>query len=228
MASFGQTKKELWEGCSPDRERFVLKLRDLISALPIQGQYARARYLRIPKSTLSCYWSGRRVPAAQVVEEMYEMISHRVSYQPLPISRSDLLDLRSPAASRHQRTCQTQVSTIQKPETGKPHLVDRRIPRNRRVQQTLDALAVHHHAGDRRAVLNIVLSVGKTLAPALIAEAVADLDATDRSDLAEAVVLGGRERAESDSMCLALALMERDLHHYAQLAMRAALPSGAP
>ncbi|MER6476071.1 hypothetical protein ACFFSH_00530 [Streptomyces filamentosus] len=58
----GQTRKTFHEGCSPARVAFAEGFRDLVNAMTSSKQRVRARQLGIPPSTLSNYWTGRRMP----------------------------------------------------------------------------------------------------------------------------------------------------------------------
>ncbi|WP_405687615.1 hypothetical protein [Streptomyces sp. NBC_00057] len=81
-----------------------------------------------------------------------------------------------------------------------------------------------HDAGDRRSVLGISWSASKTMTADEISLTVNELHVTGRVDLAEAVLMGGRERTQEEAMRIALALIALGLTTYAELVMRVALP----
>ncbi|MFJ2741639.1 hypothetical protein ACIO3O_18470 [Streptomyces sp. NPDC087440] len=105
---------------------------------------------------------------------------------------------------------------------------DRRNSENRlsagTENETVTELLAAHTDGDRRSVLGLAWSVSKTKTPEELGAIIAELDAMGHISLAEAVLLGGRERSHGEAMLLALALMGLDLAAYAETVMRAAIP----
>ncbi|MGW3657522.1 hypothetical protein ACWD6R_18310 [Streptomyces sp. NPDC005151] len=241
MAAIGHVRETYWEGCGSDRIRFVNRFRHLINIIPNVKQGARARQLNVPLSSLSCYWSGRRVPNAKRLRAMHQALCGAVAPEEVPVALAELERLRSSAARRnrdesaasnisrrttspdagiHDLACTAPSGTLAAPQQAG----DRRNAANTTVHQALGTLVAAHAAGNRRSVLGIAWSASKTMTADEISATVDELHATGSGDLAEAVLLGGRERTQEDAMRIALALIARGLTTYAELVMRAALP----
>ncbi|WLQ66216.1 hypothetical protein OG265_13425 [Streptomyces sp. NBC_01208] len=241
MAAAGCVSEDYWKGCDLDRIAFADSFRQLLRSSPYSMQGARARFLGIPVSSLSCYWSGRRVPGQQRLQEMHRALAVVAKPQSVAVTLSELERLRRSAArrSRDERAALSVSTTASAPRSNgktpvsagscmtRPALSaqDRRNAPGSVASQTIDALIAAGAAGERRTLLGIAWSASKAMAPSEISATVAELHDMGREDLAETVILGGRERVQDESMRLALALIERELTAYAELVMRAALPS---
>ncbi|MEU2679129.1 hypothetical protein ABZ638_19810 [Streptomyces sp. NPDC007107] len=241
MAVAGHVKENYWEGCDAERIAFVDRLRHLLRSSPYSVQGARAHFLGIPLSSLSCYWSGRRVPDQARLKKMHQALCGVTEPQTATVALSELEQLRRSAARRsrdvnaavHVSSSASESRTDDKipvpavPCGNRPALPaeDRRNAPNSAAAQTIGALVAAEAAGERRTLLGIAWSASKAMAPSEISATVAELHDMGRADLAEAVLLGGRERVQAEAMHLALALMGRELTTYAELVMRAALPS---
>ncbi|WP_374774175.1 hypothetical protein OG756_15370 [Streptomyces sp. NBC_01310] len=242
MAALGHVRETYWEGCGADRRKYVKHFRCLVSAIPTQKQETRARYLNVPVSTLSNYWSGRRVPHAKALSAMYQTLCRSLCRDEMPVSLGELERLRRSAASRVSREVNA-ASNISSPRplagAGMPASMsvpgsgavpaprpaaDRHNVASSIIRQTLEALAHAQAAGNRRSVLGIAWSASKAMTAEELAATVTALDEAGSVDLAEAVLLGGRERTGADSMRLALALITAGRTEYAELVMRSALP----
>ncbi|MFD5870527.1 hypothetical protein [Streptomyces sp. NPDC060322] len=241
MAAAGHVNEGYWKGCGADRMAYVDRFRQLLRSSPYTLQVARAEFLGIPVSSLSCYWSGLRVPGRIRLEEMYQKLCGVIEPQKAAVTLAELELLRCSAARRSSRdaTVALHVSSVPTPcADGKVFASvvpcgarparpagDRRNALNSAAAQTIGALVAAEAAGERRTLLSIAWSASKAMAPSEISATVAELHDMGRADLAEAVILGGRERVHTEAMHLALALMDRELTTYAELVMRAALPS---
>ncbi|MFE9723771.1 hypothetical protein ACFYQ5_09290 [Streptomyces sp. NPDC005794] len=241
MAAAGHVNEHYWKGCDADRIAFVDRLRHLLRSSPYSIQGARASFLDIPLSSLSCYWSGRRVPGQVRLKEMYQALCGVIEPQKATVTLSELERLRRSAARRSRDvTAAVRVSSSvsvprvddRMPAPAVPGRIrpalparDRRNAPNSAAAQTIGALVAAEAAGERRTLLGIAWSVSKAMAPGEISAIVAELHDMGRVDLAEAVILGGRERVQAEAIDLALTLMGRELTVYAELVMRAALPS---
>ncbi|MCX5343364.1 hypothetical protein [Streptomyces atratus] len=241
MAAAGHVRESYWEGCGPERIEFVSRFRHLLSIIPNPQQGARARRLKVPLSSLSCYWSGRRVPGVKRLRAMHQVLSGSIAPEEVPVALAELELLRSSAVRRGrdvaaasnvsrwpispQVDARELASDVPAGAGAAPRqAADRRSATNGAVRQTLGALVAAHAAGDRRSVLGIAWSASKTMTADEISVTVNELHVTGRVDLAEAVLLGGRERTQEDAMRIALALMALGLTTYAEQVMRVALP----
>ncbi|WP_445269236.1 hypothetical protein [Streptomyces sp. DSM 41634] len=241
MAALGHVRETYWEGCGADRRKYVKRFRGLVRAIPTRKQEARARHLNVPVSTLSNYWSGRRVPRAKALSAMYQALCRSLAKDEMPVSLCELEQLRSSAAkvSRDVKAASNVSSRmpLAGPETPallsvpgsgavpapRPAADLRNVPSGI-VGQTLEALNQAQAAGNRRGVLGISWSASKAMTTEELCATVSALDEGGSVDLAEAVLLGGRERSQADSMRLALALIAAGQTSYAELVMRSALP----
>ncbi|MFF3649567.1 hypothetical protein ACFYXV_13030 [Streptomyces sp. NPDC002181] len=246
MAIAGQVGSAYWPGCSPAREKYVARFRSLISAMSMRKQGARAKYLGIPLSTLSNYWTGRRVPSALTLGAIYDAV--RRSAAAVPDQLEHLERLRKSAARRNTRP----VSPWERSDICAAELIssapsaplasgacgqsgadpaqrpaaDRRSSENGKAGETVRALYAAQSAGDRRGVIGIAWSASKTLTHEELSLAAADLYASGNAVLGEALLLGGRERGHEETMRLAITLIRADLTIQAELVLRAALPRG--
>ncbi|MFI1647945.1 hypothetical protein ACH4XT_13525 [Streptomyces avidinii] len=242
MAALGHVRETYWEGCGAARKQYVKHFRGLVRAIPTQKQEARARYLNVPVSTLSNYWSGRRVPRAKALRAMYQTLCGSLNLQEMPVSLGELERLRSSAAVKASREASA-ASNISgaRPQPGAGVCAPRPVSRSGAlpalrpapdrhngadgiIGQTLEDLAHAQAAGNRRSVLGIAWSASKAMSAEELGATVAALDEAGSVDLAEAVLLGGRERTQSDAMRLALALIAAGQTRYAERVMRSALP----
>ncbi|MFD5510545.1 hypothetical protein ACFWIB_22595 [Streptomyces sp. NPDC127051] len=241
MAVAGQVGSAYWSGCSPAREKYVASFRSLISAMTMRKQGARAKYLGIPLSTLSNYWTGRRVPSAVVLGTIYDAV-HR-STGAVPDQLDQLERLRKSAARRNTRPASpwessdiraadriSGVSTApSSPSNTAPAqgpARDRRSSGNGKVRETISALVAAQSAGDRRGVIGVAWSASKALTHEELCAGAADLYASGYSALGEALLLSGRERSHEDTMRLAITLIRAGLTSQAELVLGAALPRG--
>lgn len=241
MAAAGHVSEGYWKGCDAGRVAFVDRFRHLLRSSPYSIQGARAKLLKIPVSSLSCYWSGRRVPGPLRLRQMHQALCAGMEPQGAAVTLAELEQLRSSAARRrrdvaaasHVSSCasvsradesMSAVAEPCRPRSAAP-AEDRRNASDSAAAQTIGALVAADSAGERRTLLGIAWSASKAMAPSEISATVAELHDMDRADLAEAVILGGRERGQTDAMHLALALIGGGLTTYAELAMRAALPA---
>lgn len=237
MAAVGHVRESYWEGCSPDRIEFVRSFRQLLGTMPNPKQSARALRLNVPLSSLSCYWSGRRVPGVDRLRAMHEALSGSIAPERAPVSLAELELLRSSAVRRCRDVAA--ASNVSRGPISAPALspgaavgtlaaplraVDRRDAMNGAAIQMLDALVAAHAAGDRRTVLGIAWSTSKTMSMDEICTTVCELHARGHADLVEAVLMGGRERSQEDAIRISLALIARGLTMYAELVMSVALP----
>ncbi|MEV6578511.1 hypothetical protein AB0M92_10170 [Streptomyces sp. NPDC051582] len=250
MAVAGQVGSAYWPGCSPAREKYVASFRSLISAMSMGKQGARAKHLGIPLSTLSNYWTGRRVPSAVTLGAIYDAV--RRSAAAVPDQLEHLERLRKSAARRNARpvppwesgdicaaermAAATLSAPSAQPESGtcspsgadparRPAL-DRHSRENGKAGETARALRAAQSAGDRRGVIGIAWSASKSLTHGELSLAAADLYASGHSALGEALLLGGRERGHEETMRLAITLIRTGLSVQADLVLRAALPRG--
>ncbi|MGW1771589.1 hypothetical protein [Streptomyces sp. NPDC002104] len=216
--------------------------------MSIQKQGNRARHLGIPLSTLSNYWTGRRVPSAAALSSIYEAVALSAGSA---LDRLERLEhLRKSAARRGTRPGPPQEmsdiraansisgvssappappgssggSTGTVPARGPAH--DRHNSQNGKVKETVRALLAAEAAGNRRGVIGIAWSASKALTHGELSVAAADLYASAHSTLGEALLLGGRERAHEDTMRLAVTLIRSGLTGQADLVLSAALPRG--
>lgn len=241
MAVAGQVGSALWPGCSPAREKYVERFRSLISTMSMRKQGARAKHLGIPLSTLSNYWTGRRVPSAVVLGTIYDAV--RRSSGAVPDQLDYLERLRKSAARRKTRSVAPwENSDIRAADriSGVPPVAsapsstdpaqgparDRHNSGNRKVGETIRALVASQSAGDRRGVIGIAWSASKVLTHEELCAGAADLYASGYSALGEALLLSGRERSHEDTMRLAITLIRAGLASQAELVLGAALPRG--
>ncbi|KJY45293.1 hypothetical protein VR46_15580 [Streptomyces sp. NRRL S-444] len=241
MAARGQVSSAYWRGCSPARETYAAGFRSLISAMPMKKQGARAKHLGIPLSTLSNYWTGRRVPSAADLGAIHDAV--RRSAPTVPDQLDHLERLRKCAARRNTRTVSPQessgiraaerisnTSSAQYASSGtvpaQRPAHDRHSGEEGKVGETVRALITARSAGDRRGVIGIAWSASKALTYEDLCVAAADLYANGHSALGEALLLGGRERGHEDTMRLAITLIRAGLTAQAELVLRAALPRG--
>ncbi|WP_203186476.1 hypothetical protein [Streptomyces pratensis] len=176
---------------------------------------------------------------------MYQKLCEVVEPQKATVTLAELEQLRSSAARRSRDvTAVLRVSNSASASRADDQMSasaalggttpalsagDRRNAPNCAIGQTIDALVAAEAAGERRTLLGIAWSASKAMVSSEISATVAELHDMGRADLAEAVILGGRERVQGEAIDLALALMGRDLTDYARMVMRAALLSaGAP
>ncbi|WP_412077892.1 hypothetical protein ACLF6K_27300 [Streptomyces xanthophaeus] len=211
--------------------------------MPMTKQGARAKHLGIPLSSLSNYWTGRRVPSAATLHTIYGAVLRIRSARGVPVRLEHLERLRKSAAQRKANLvsspqssdiCAAErfsriTSTPSSPSGtvlahGPAH--DRRSSGNGKVGETIGALLAAQSAGDRRGVIGIAWSASKALTDEELCTAAADLYASEHSALGEALLLGGRERGHEDTMRLAITLIRADLTGQAELVLRAALPQG--
>ncbi|MFE2550713.1 hypothetical protein ACFXGI_19505 [Streptomyces sp. NPDC059355] len=199
----------------------------------MRKQGARAKHLGIPLSTLSNYWTGRRVPSAVKLGAIYDAVHRSATAVPGrlehlerlrksaarrnagPVSPRESSDLRASELMSAARSC-----TV--PAQGPAH--DRHSSENRRAGETVRALYAAQSAGDRRGVIGIAWSASKALTHGELSIAAAELYASGHSSLGEALLLGGRERGHEDTMRLAITLIRTGLTIQAELVLRAALP----
>ncbi|MFE1270206.1 hypothetical protein [Streptomyces sp. NPDC058758] len=245
MAALGQVRTTFWDGCTPARTAFVTKFRDLVGAMPSEKQRSRALQLAIPPSTLSNYWSGRRMPRVQTLRAIFEAVRAHAAAG-LPVTLAELEELRSYALEGRQKRDVQAVLVIagsvpavrvptsaagrsgEVPATGPAEgpARDRHSARSAKVSETLEVLHSARASGDLRHLIGTAWSASRTLSEADFCEAVGALHATGDTDLAEALLLADGQREAADTMRLALALMGAGLHSSAELVMRASLPSG--
>ncbi|MEU8843529.1 hypothetical protein AB0D97_31145 [Streptomyces roseus] len=246
MAVAGQVGSAYWPGCSPAREKYVARFRGLISAMSMSKQGARAKYLGIPLSTLSNYWTGRRVPSAVTLGAIYDAVRRTAAV--VPDQLEHLERLRKSAARRNTRPVSPRENSdicaaermsaapSVQPAFGACNRSgadpaqrparDRRSSENGKAVETVRALCAAQSAGDRRGVIGIAWSANKALTHEELSLAAADLYASGHSALGEALLLGGRERGHEETMRLAITLIRADLPIQAELVLRAALPRG--
>ncbi|GAA1179788.1 hypothetical protein F4556_004778 [Kitasatospora gansuensis] len=231
MGAFGRAKTDYWEGCTPARIAFVDGLRGLIDVLENKKHEKRAQILAIPTSTLSCYWSGRRVPNLATLRGLHAAVTASVGHANVPVTLQELEQRRITAAQRRfssvtatpaPKDAAPSVSTA---STGAGPAQDRQGAADASIRQVLADLGTAHAAGDRRSVITIAWSANKTLTPGEIGTVVTTLHADGDADLAEAVLLGGRDRSTADTMRLALALIDQGLAPAAEQLMQAVLPT---
>lgn len=241
MALAGQVGNAFWRHCSPAREEYVTGFRRLISAMPMTKQGARARHLGIPLSSLSNYWTGRRVPTSTTLHTLYAAVVRSTGSVPVPLEHLEQLrttaarrkggldpsppssDIRAAERFSRVQPAQSDTSGIVSAQ-GPAH--DRRSSANGMAEATVGALLAAQSTGDRRGVIGIAWSASKALTNEELSTAVADLYASEHSALGEALLLGGRERGHEDTMRLAITLLRADLTGQAELVLRAALPQG--
>lgn len=222
MAALGQVRETYWAGCSPARRSFVRKLRILICEMRSDKQGARAKQLGIPLSTLSNYWSGRRMPRAHTLREIYRNVQAQAPVG-MPVTLAELESLRSYALSgdRDRRAAPRGGGIA----AGGP-AQDRRSGRYGKVREALEVLREARASGNLRHLVSMAWSASRTLSPAEFCDAVRALHATGDTDLAETLLLADSERSADDTMRLALALIGAGLNGPAECIMRASLPSG--
>lgn len=102
MAALGHVREAFWEGCHPARRRYVQRFRALVLAIPTPKQQARARHMNVPVSTLSNYWSGRRVPREKGLRAMYQSVGQCVRPGEMPVTLAELEHLRRSAAQQNR------------------------------------------------------------------------------------------------------------------------------
>ncbi|MDX2559065.1 hypothetical protein PV371_05310 [Streptomyces sp. TX20-6-3] len=235
-----------WIGCTPARTAFVTKFRILIGAMHSGKQGSRALQLAIPPSTLSNYWSGRRMPRVRTLRGMYDAVRANSSTADMPVTLAELEALRMNALT-DSRARDTQAACAiagSLPEARTPQAAaepsgghpaggpaagpaqDRRSTENGKVLETLEVLRSARASGDLRHLIGTAWSASRTLSQTEFCEAVGALHASADVDLAEALLLADGQRDADDTMRLALALMAAGLASSAELIMRASLPSG--
>ncbi|WP_189998563.1 hypothetical protein [Streptomyces vinaceus] len=217
--------------------------------MSMRKQGARAKYLGIPLSTLSNYWTGRRVPSAVTLGAIYDAV--RRTAAAVPDQLEHLERLRKSAARRNTRPVSPwessdicaaqQMSATPSTPSAQPAsgecsrsgadpaqrpARDRRSSENGKAVETVRALCAAQSAGDRRGVIGIAWSANKALTHEELSLAAADLYTSGHSALGEALLLGGRERGHEETMRLAITLIRADLPIQAELVLRAALPRG--
>ncbi|MFG2878316.1 hypothetical protein ACGFYU_25475 [Streptomyces sp. NPDC048337] len=241
MALAGQVGNAYWPDCSPAREEYVTNFRSLIAAMPMTKQGARAKHLGIPLSSLSNYWTGRRVPSEATLHAIYGAV--RGSASGVPVRLDQLERLRKSAARRKVNLVASPQNSDIRAAERLSHLVsapsspcgavsaqrpahDRRNSQNGKAGETVGALLAAQSTGDRRGVIGIAWSASKALTDEELCDAAADLYASEHSSLGEVLLLGGRERGHEDTMRLAITLLRADLSDQAELVLRAALPQG--
>ncbi|MFE9044274.1 hypothetical protein ACFYOG_25675 [Streptomyces sp. NPDC007818] len=241
MAALGQVRMSFWDGCTPARAEFVTRFRELVGAMPSEKQRARALQLALPPSTLSNYWSGRRMPRAKTLRAIFEAVGAHAAGT-VPVTLAELEELRAYAMEgRQQRDVQAvrviaaAVPAERAPRTsgGVPAAGpargparDRQAARSATVREALGVLRSARASGDLRHLIGTAWSASRTLGEADFCDAVAELHSTGDAELAEALLLADGERGADDTMRLALALMGAGLTSSAELVMRASLPSG--
>ncbi|MFF0479726.1 hypothetical protein [Streptomyces sp. NPDC004435] len=223
----------------------MIRFRELVGAMPSEKQRARALQLALPPSTLSNYWSGRRMPRAATLRAIFEAVrAHAIAG--VPVTLAELEELRSYAVEgRQERDVQAACAitgpvpserapqTAARPSGGSPAqgpaqgpARDRQGERSATVRETLEILRSARASGDLRHLVGTAWSASRTLGEADFCDAVAALHASGDTELAEALLLADGQRGADDTMRLALALMGAGLTSSAELVMRASLPSG--
>ncbi|WMX46845.1 hypothetical protein RGF97_21250 [Streptomyces roseicoloratus] len=199
-----------------------MKLRVLIGAMKSEKQGARASQLGLPLSTLSNYWSGRRMPRLHTLREIHQAVQAQVPTG-VPVTLAELESLRSYAISsdRDRQTVPKDGGVA----AGGP-AQDRRSRRNEKVQEVVTALRGARASGSLRPLVSMAWSASRTLLPVEFCEAVSALYASGDADLAETLLLADSERGAEGAMRLALALVSAGLTGPAELIMRASLPAG--
>lgn len=237
MAALGQVRMTFWAGCTPARTEFVTRFRELVGAMPSEKQRARALQLALPPSTLSNYWSGRRMPRVTTLRAIFEAVRAHATAE-VPVTLAELEELRSYAAEgRQERDVQAvcviagsaraaRVPLAAAGRSGGGPAGDRQGTRSAAVRETLEVLRSARASGDLRHLIGTAWSASRTLGEADFCDAVAELHTTGEAELAEALLLADGQRGADDTMKLALALMGAGLTSSAELVMRASLPSG--
>ncbi|MEW1695556.1 hypothetical protein ACIQCR_14575 [Streptomyces sp. NPDC093249] len=240
VAALGQVREAFWPGCSPEREAFAGQFRVLIRAMGAEKQGARAGQLAMPLSTLSNYWSGRRMPRLPRLREIYGAVCHLSASAELPVALDDLEALRSQAVRTLEADRQAAAAIADRPavlareepfvETGRVPAEgpaqDRRSEVSGRTREALEILRTARASGDLRNLVGTAWSASRTLSEEELCGAVGELHATDDLDLAETLLLADAQRGTEATMRLALALMGAGLASAAELVMRASLPLG--
>jgi transcriptional regulator with XRE-family HTH domain len=205
-----------------------------------EKQGARAGQLDIPLSTLSNYWSGRRVPRVDTLRRIYHAVQAHSASTNMPVTLAELEALRTHAQSGDRDRQAARVVAGYAAEVQAPREVavpvgsvpavgpaqDRRSSRNGRVQEVLEVLRTARASGDLRHLIGTAWSASRTLSLAEFCEAVGALHSTGDTDLAETLLLADSERGADDTMRVSLALLGAGLTGAAELIMRASLPSG--
>ncbi|MFI1099521.1 hypothetical protein [Streptomyces melanogenes] len=216
-------KTDYAENCGSARRRFADELRILLGRLPHTAQSAMARQLGLPTSTLSCYWSGRRVPSAADAELIYRGVHRVTGAEVRAEGLGAFLTLRTGAAARRPRQAIPLQRALARQGSGSLPPRDRRTRRSETARQTADVLAAKSLAGHQREVVSLAWTAGQRLSPEALADTVAELVAHGQADIAEAVTLSGRHRSPHDVMGIALAFLNAELPDFARLAMTAAV-----
>ncbi|MEF9883142.1 hypothetical protein [Streptomyces sp. P9-A4] len=214
-----------------------------------EKQGARASQLAVPLSTLSNYWSGRRMPRVHKLREIYHVVRRHSASAELPVGLAELEGLRARALTKGDRD-QRAASVIAdsspvRPVPQEPFLLPGTVPatgpagdrhsgendkaNDKASDRTREALAVLRAArssGDLRHLIGTAWSASRTLSEAEFCDAVSALHVTSDLDLAETLLLADGQRSADGTMRLALALMGAGLASSAELIMRASLPRG--
>lgn len=94
MAALGQVRETFWEDCTPGRIEFATQFRALVNAMRSPKQGARAQQLGIAPSTLSNYWTGRRIPWQSDLRVLFAA-ARANSAGDAPVSLAALEELRA-------------------------------------------------------------------------------------------------------------------------------------
>ncbi|MFF4451095.1 hypothetical protein [Streptomyces goshikiensis] len=216
--------------------------------MTVMKQGARAKCLGVPLSSLSNYWTGRRVPSAATLRTMYDAVCLGSRATPVRLEELERLrraaarrnanlgsphessDVRAPGQMRFSDSspsstiAPSSTTTRSGPVPAQGPARDRRSSVSGKVGETVGALLAAQAAGNRRGVIGIAWSASKALTHGELSAAAADLYASQHSALGEALLLAGRERRHEDTMQLAITLIRADLTAQADLVLCAALP----